>query len=166
MRLALTALTLCALVSPAFAAKHPKVVVPLKSSTGEDVGTATFEPARNGQLTIVLALKNLPAGVHGVHVHQMPACDAPDFKSAGPHFDPISHQHTNVTVGADGTARFKYTATGLSLGTGQPNDVVAGTGRSFMIHEKADDMVTDPTGNAGNRIACGVISGATPPAAQ
>ena len=159
MRFALTALALCLLGTPAFAARHQKVTVPLKTAAGQDAGTATFEDAKGGQLTIVLNLKNLPPGVHGIHVHQVPACDAPDFKSAGPHFDPVTHQHENVTVAADGKAKYKYTVSYLSLGTGQPNDIIAGTGRSFMIHEKADDMVTDPTGNAGARIACGVIPG-------
>ena len=159
MRFAPLALALVALTAPAFAAKTPKVKVPLKTATGQDAGTATFKPARDGKLTIMLDLKNLTPGVHGIHVHQMPLCDAPDFKTAGAHFDPTMHQHENVTVSADGTAKYKYTVAYLSAGTGQPNDILAGTGRAFIIHEKADDMVSDPTGNAGARVACGVIPG-------
>ena len=157
MRLADLALLACTLTLPAFAkGKHEKVVAPIKTSDGKDAGTATFEQ-KGDKLQIKLNLKNLPAGVHGFHIHQHPVCDAPDFKGAGGHFDPVSHQHTNVTVELGGTAQAKYSLAYLSMGTGQPNDILANGGTAIMFHEKADDLVTDPTGNAGNRIACGVI---------
>ena len=166
MRLTPLILMVCTLTLPAFAkAKHKKVVAVIKTSTGKDAGTATFKQ-EGDKLQISLDLKNLPPGLHGFHVHQHALCEAPDFKSAGPHFDPVSHQHTNVTVDIDGTAHAKYSVAYLSLGTGQPNDILANGGTAFMLHEKADDMVTDPTGNAGNRIACGVILGAEPPTAS
>jgi len=176
MRLALAAIAALALALPALAAPKEKIVVHLKTSKGEDAGTATFKETKKGQLSIKLDLKNLPFGEHGVHIHAKPLCDAPDFKTAGGHFNPDSKQHgtlnpmghhngdlpANISIGEDhtGTATFKVGY--LSLTDGSPNNILANGGTSIMVHEKPDDMKTDPTGNAGNRIACGVIS--APPA--
>ena len=161
------------MIGTAYAKKHEDkgVVVPLKTSTGQDAGTATFRETKKGNLTIKLALKNLPMGEHAVHIHAKPLCDAPDFKTAGGHFNPEMKQHgtlnpmghhagdlpQNVTVGGDGTVHVSFKVDYLSLGSGGANDILANGGTSIMVHEKADDMKTDPTGNAGNRIACGVI---------
>ena len=86
------ALAMGAATVPAFAGKHEKVVVPLTTSAGKDAGTATFEQ-RSNRLKITLALKNLPEGDHAVHIHQHAVCDAPDFKTAGGHFNPEMKQH-------------------------------------------------------------------------
>lgn len=173
MRLALIGMTMCALAVPAFAAKHDKgLVVHLKTSSGEDAGTAAFRAAKGGKLNIKLALKNLPEGEHAVHIHEKPLCEAPDFKSAGGHLNPDMKQHgtmnpmghhngdlpQNVTVGADHSANVSFTVDSLSLRTGSPKSILANGGSAIMVHEKADDMKTDPTGGAGNRIACGVIT--------
>jgi len=135
---------------------HPpsSLVVPIKTSTGEDAGTATFKESRYGkQLTIVLSLKNLPAGDHAVHIHQKPVCEAPNGT-----MNPMGHHAgdlpSNITIGADHTGTITFKVDYLTLALGAPNSVL---GTSIMIHEKADDMMTDPTGNAGARIACGVI---------
>ena len=147
--------------------------MPIHSSKGEDVGTASFKEAKNGkELTITVKLKNMPSGEHAVHIHQNPVCDAPDFKGAGGHFNPDGKQHgmdnpmghhagdlpKNLSVGEYGVGEITYKVDYLTLAPGAANSVL---GHSIMVHEKADDMVTDPTGNAGTRIACGVI-----PAAQ
>jgi Cu-Zn family superoxide dismutase len=152
---------------------NAKVDVPIKTSAGTDAGTATFSESRNGvNLTITLKLKNLPIGQHAVHIHQSPVCDAPDFKGAGGHFNPDSKQHgkdnpmghhagdmpDNITIGEDHTGEATFKVQYLTLAADAPTSVI---GHSIMIHEKADDMKTDPTGNAGNRIACGVISAPT-----
>ncbi len=170
MRTALVAFTACLLAVPALAAPT-KLTVALKTSTGEDAGTATFKQSGK-KLSIKLNLKNLPFGQHAVHIHEKPTCEAPDFKTAGGHFNPDKKQHgsmnpmghhngdlpQNVSIGEDHTGTASFTVNYLSLDPAAPNSILANGGTSIMVHEKADDMKTDPTGNAGNRIACGVIT--------
>jgi Cu-Zn family superoxide dismutase len=146
-----------------------KLVVPITTSHGDSAGTATFKESKDGkQLTIHVSLKNIPFGEHAVHIHANPVCDAPDFKGAGGHFNPDGKQHgmdnpmghhngdlpKNISIGEDHMGELTVKVDYLTLAAGAPNSVL---GHSIMIHEKADDMKTDPTGNAGNRIACGVI---------
>jgi superoxide dismutase, Cu-Zn family len=150
-------------------AKKGSLVVPILDSKGGPAGTATFKDSKDGkELSISLKLKNLPFGEHAVHIHANAVCDAPDFKGAGGHFNPESKQHgmdnpmghhggdlpKNVSVGENHMGEITYKVDYLTLAAGAPNSVL---GHAIMIHEKADDMKTDPTGNAGNRIACGVI---------
>lgn len=173
MRLALAGLALLALTLPAHAQKHDKnLVVSLKTADGKDAGTATFRETMSHKLRIKLDLKNLPEGDHAVHIHEKPVCEAPDFKTAGGHFNPDKKQHglknpaghhngdlpANIVVGMDGTASKSFTVDYLTLAADTPNSILANGGTSIMIHAKADDMLTDPTGNAGNRIACGIIT--------
>jgi Cu-Zn family superoxide dismutase len=176
MRNTLAALTLCLLAIPAFA-KKPKneVVVPLKTGTGEDAGTATLQQTKS-KLIIKLNLKNLPVGEHAVHIHAKALCDAPDFKTAGGHFNPENKQHglqnpmghhagdlpQNVTIGEGHVGEATFKVDYLSLDAASPNSIIANGGTAIVVHEKPDDMKTDPTGNAGNRIACGVITSPTP----
>jgi superoxide dismutase, Cu-Zn family len=114
-------------------------------------------------------LQGLPPNAElGFHVHEKGDCSAPDAESAGAHFNPTNAQHgnpqgephhagdmLNAKSDAQGTAQVETVATGVSLGTGQPNDV---RGKAIVLHAKADDYASQPSGNSGARIACGVIN--------
>jgi superoxide dismutase, Cu-Zn family len=164
-------LALYAATSLAQAKSVNKKTVELKDAKGNSVGTATILSKGKG-VEVKLALKDLPPGEHAVHFHQKPVCDPPDFKSAGGHLNPTSKQHgfdnpnghhagdmPNFTVKPNGTAKATVKDEDVVLGTGsEANSLFANGGTSIMIHAKADDMKTDPSGNSGDRIACGAIT--------
>jgi Cu-Zn family superoxide dismutase len=152
-------------------AANGPVTVNLADGKGQSVGTATISENSAGQgVTIQLSVQNLSPGEHAVHIHANAKCDGPGFTTAGGHFNPEKKQHgkdnpmgshagdmDNFMVSSDGTANATVTNSMVSLGTGS-NSLFANGGTALMIHAKADDYKTDPSGSAGDRVACGTIT--------
>jgi superoxide dismutase, Cu-Zn family len=173
LRGSLIAAVFATCLQPVAAQNKPikKKAVELKDSKGTDVGMATIVSKGSG-VEVKLDLRNLSPGVHAVHFHQKPQCDPPDFKSAEGHFNPTNKQHgfdnpqghhagdmMNFTVKPNGTAKATVKDGDVILGNGsESNSLLANGGASIMIHAKADDYKTDPSGNSGDRIACGPIT--------
>lgn len=145
-----------------------KTKVELKDAQGKDVGSILIWDQGSG-VALQLHLHDLTPGEHALHFHQVPKCEAPDFKSAGGHFNPETKKHgfdnpdghhagdmKNFTVGADGKANGKLEDADATLKDG-PHSLLT-NGAAVVVHAKADDYKTDPSGNSGDRVACGVIS--------
>ena len=169
-RVALTAIALVVVWLGSHFSGQANNKVTLKDAQGEVVGTAVLTASPGGGVQISLDIQKLPPGDHAMHVHQAAKCEAPDFASTGPHFNPAGKKHglrspdgphagdmNNFTVDKDGKATRVVDDPRLSLGA-EANSVYAGGGTALVIHASADDMKTDPSGNSGARIACGVIS--------
>lgn len=152
---------------PTFNTNVPAARADLRDLDGRSVGTATFTQAPYGVL-VSAQLTGLPAGVHAMHVHEVGRCEPP-FTSAGGHYNPAFRQHgvknragyhsgdlPNFTAPASGTVRVDAITRDVTLGSGA-NSLFTAQGTALMIHSDADDYASDPGGNAGTRIACGVI---------
>ena len=151
------------------AAKPPlSATAELKSADGKDVGKATLTQTRAG-VRIALALKGLPPGEHAFHVHAVGKCEPP-FTSAGPHFNPEQKKHgklnkeghhagdmDNVRIPDNGNLTLQVVDKDITLEKGKPNSLFQDGGTALVVHAGKDDYMTDPAGNAGDRIACGVI---------
>ncbi len=167
-RLILVALSLAGCAGLGMQSSDNAAVADVKNAAGQSVGTARFTQA-GSVVRILVEAKGLPPGPHAVHVHAVGKCDPPDFASAGPHFNPLNKQHgalnpqgshagdlPNLTVAPDGNGRMETTTGQLTLGSG-PASVWDADGSALVVHASPDDFKTDPTGNSGGRIACGVL---------
>lgn len=159
-----------ALVSPAQAALKAKAVARLSSLTGKPVGTVTFDAVNRGVL-VTFDLQGLPPGPHGIHLHTSANCDPKSgFTSAGPILSltpgkrhgflaeggPESGDLPNQFAGADGRLHASTIATGFSIGNGK-RSIFDKDGVAIILDARGDDYRTQPLGNAGDRIACGVV---------
>lgn len=157
------------------------VEVPLRDVGGRDVGVATLSDTPQG-LTLTVSASGLPAGEHGIHFHEAGICDpggSAPFESAGAHFNPTAMAHGglpaggtplaeqprhagdlgNITADSSGVARLTLLVPEITLGAGTYS-LADGDGTALIIHEGVDDLVTDPSGNSGNRLVCGVVAAA------
>lgn len=133
-------------------------------------GSIGFEETEGAGLVVIAgSVAGAPAGSHGLHIHEIGDCSAADFKSSGGHFNPAGVPHAgpmdserhggdlgNIEIGADGTGSIELSSDLITLAVGAENSIV---GRAVILHEGEDDLVSQPTGDAGGRIACGVITG-------
>ena len=141
----------------------------LVDSQGKKVGTAELTKTPDG-VRIALTVSGLAPGQHAFHIHNVGKCESPDFKSAGPHFNPSKKKHglknpegphagdmENIEIGPDGTGKAEIANKQVTLADGL-NSLFHKGGTAIVIHASPDDNMTDPAGNAGARIACGVIT--------
>jgi Cu-Zn family superoxide dismutase len=146
--------------------RSPTAVATLSPTKGHKVaGTVNFTQ-RGDKVVVEARVTGLTPGLHGFHIHERGNCTAPDGSSAGPHFNPGASAHGgieaprhggdlgNLTADANGIAQYKVEVGGISLGSGDDSII----GRSVIVHEKPDDLRSQPAGNAGARLACGLIS--------
>lgn len=144
------------------------VATQLRDGGGRTVAAASASQMADA-LRVRVEASGLAAGVYGIHVHSVGRCDAPGFETAGPHWNPSGREHgrdnmrgqhagdlPNLLVGTDGRGSFEFTipSTGLADGGRRLMDA---DGAAIVLHARADDYRTDPSGNSGARIACGVL---------
>ena len=144
-----------------------QAIAVIASASGSIVTGTVLFTQNDDQVTVTIDIQNASPGLHGVHIHENGDCSAPDGSSAGGHWNPTDVAHGqwgvgefhlgdigNITVGEDGMGSIELTTDLWEIGTGSDVDVV---GKSLIVHADADDFVSQPSGNAGARIGCGVI---------
>jgi Cu-Zn family superoxide dismutase len=174
--MALSAALSLALVLPVLAQEEASASASFVNAEGLEIGTATLTQGENG-VSIIGELTGVAPGEHGFHFHQVGDCDpASQFESAGPHFNPTEHKHgiespdgphagdlPNVEATDAGVVLLDLSSEAVSLTEGEEAYVFDEDGTALVLHADADDNVTDPSGNSGDRIACGVIEAVARP---
>jgi superoxide dismutase, Cu-Zn family len=171
MRLIMPALILSLSVPVAVAQSIPRSAhANIYNQHNAKIGSAKFDASALG-VRVTVTVEHLTPGSHGIHIHNVGKCDGPDFTTAGPHFNPTSAHHginnpqtphphlgdaPNLTADKKGKAEASFLLAGVTLGD-EANSLFHEGGTSIVIHAKADDLMSDPSGNSGDRIACGVI---------
>jgi len=139
------------------------------NSEGKEIGTAEMTETKKG-VKIRLILSGLESGEKAVHFHEIGKCDAPKFTTAGAHFNPLDKEHgfdnpkgyhagdlPNLVILKNGTVDVEVVTSNVTLEKGQKNSLLDEDDSALVIHAGPDDYVTDPSGNSGDRIACGII---------
>lgn len=171
LALSILALSLTFVLACSIRQRPLSATAPLEARSGSSVsGSVRFTETTSEGVPAVLVeidASGVPAGVHGFHVHEFGDCSAPDATSAGGHFNPASEPHGapnasashagdfgNVLAGTGNNVEATYLMRNVTLGSGTHSI----TGKAIVLHSNPDDLKTQPTGNAGGRIACGVIT--------
>lgn len=146
-----------------------KLATLIVNSEGKEIGTAELTETKKG-VKIRLILSGLEPGEKAVHFHEIGKCDSPNFTTAGVHFNPSDKEHgfdnpkgyhagdlPNLVILKDGTVDVEIVTSNVTLEKGQKNSLLDEDGSALVIHAGPDDYITDPSGNSGDRIACGII---------
>ncbi|MEI5907785.1 superoxide dismutase family protein [Bacillus spongiae] len=158
----------CLLLSACVYSDVKKIKVDMKNADGDSIGTISLEEQAEG-LMVKVDVEGLSPGEHGIHFHDKGVCEAPDFTSAGEHFNPEEKQHglmnqegahagdlPNLSVGEDGSVKVDIMTSQVTLKKGK-SSLFTKEGTSIIIHETLDDGKSQPAGDAGIRVACGEI---------
>lgn len=153
----------------------------IRDDQGQTIGNATLLDSGSEGVKVQVSLNGFTSaatGEHGIHIHAVGKCEAPGFTTAGGHFNPGGKKHglnspeghhagdiPNLNLNANGSATYETTVSDITLDAGPANSIFDADGSAIVIHAGPDDMLTDPAGNSGARIACGVLTAARVPVA-
>lgn len=166
--MAVMPMSLAACATVAETPAGPIALANVALASGQPAGIAQIE-ARGGEMALIVELTDISPGLHGIHLHAVGSCEAPSFASAGGHLNPGGRQHgmdnpmgrhlgdlPNVEVGNDGTGRLEIALDGARQTL--LSELFDADGTAIVVHAGPDDYKTDPSGNSGGRIACGVFA--------